>query len=102
MDKQMVEKLKSAIKPVLICDPAAVATAGGRPPLSVLAVTLMIGREFQTFSELNLSPFIGVHAGAAMVGGSTASPETLKSLNKGNKVRTLVNPSHTHNHRQHI
>lgn len=48
MDNQMVEELKSAIKPVLICDPAAVATAGGRPPLWVLAVALMIGREFQS------------------------------------------------------
>lgn len=58
MDNQMVEKLKSAIKAVLICHPAAVATAGGRPPLSVLAVALMIGREFQTFSELNLLRFL--------------------------------------------
>lgn len=73
MDNQTVEKLQSAIKPVLICDPAAVTTAGGRPPLSVLAVTLMVGREFQRFSELNLSRFISVHAGAAIVAWSTAS-----------------------------
>lgn len=86
MDKQMVAKLKSAIKPVLICGPAAAATAGGRPPLSVSAATLMIGREFQASSELNLPRFLGVHAGAAMVGGSTASWKTLKSLNKGNKA----------------
>lgn len=57
MDKQMVEKLKSAIKPVLICDPAAVATAGGRPQLSVLAVTLMIGREFSDVFRAKLVAF---------------------------------------------
>lgn len=102
MDKQMVGKLKSAIKPVLICDPAAVATAGGRPPLSVLAVTLMIGRESQTLSELNLTCLIGVHAGAAIVAWSTASSETAKSLNKGNKALTVMNPSHTRNYMQHI
>lgn len=91
----MVEKLKSAIKPVLMCDPAAVATAGGRPPLSVLAVALMIGREFQTFSELNLPRFLGVCAGAALVGGSTASSKTTKSPNKGNKANRDESLTHT-------
>lgn len=94
----MVEKLQSAIKPVLICNPAAVATAGGRPPLSVVAVTLMIGREFQTFSELNFPRFIGVHAGAAIAAWSTASSKTVKSLNNGNKALTVMSPSHTRNY----
>lgn len=45
-DKQMDEELKSAVKPVFICDPAAVTTAGGQHTASFMAVTLMIRRGF--------------------------------------------------------
>lgn len=51
-DKQMDEKLKSAVKLVLICDPAAVTTAGGQHVVPFVAVTLMIRRGFQTLSVL--------------------------------------------------
>lgn len=65
-DKQMDEKLKSAVKPVFICDSAAVATAGGQHTVSFMAVTLMIRRGFQTLSVLKVLRFLSVCAHAEL------------------------------------
>lgn len=66
---------EAKIKPVLICDPSAVTTAGGQHTASFLLVTLMIRRGFQTLSVLKFLRFLSVCAQAKL----------------GNKAATVMN-----------
>lgn len=86
----MDEELKSAVKLVFICDPAAVTTAGGQHTVPFIAVTLMIRRGFQTLSVLKFLRFLSVCAHAEVQNNAATV------MNENTSQQDELTPTGTH------